>query len=281
MPSPASIITIINIVAGIVIGTTMMNMSAGQAVATFSILTIGDGLVSQIPSLLIAIGSGMLVTKSRSEDNIGTELPRQFLLQPKALLISGGLVPALALVPGMPTVPFGIIALAILGLYFAVRNQDSRTAEATALAEAGAEEPEERIEDLIGGDRMGIEIGYRLILLVDKEPAAPSLDRITALHQTTGTQRRPADSADPHQRQHPTATKHVQHLGLWPELANAELHADRLLAIDGGGSRSVAGTATREPAFGLDAVWIDNNRRSEAEAPGYAVTDPASAFVPI
>ena len=145
------IITLINIGAGFVIGMTMMGMTATDSLTTFSILTIGDGLVSQIPSLMIAIGAGMLVTKSRSKENIGQELPKQFLQKSRALLIGGGMIMALAIVPGMPTVPFGVIGIALLVMYRLTRNHEQETvaAEKAEKEKENEEQPEEQVEDLI------------------------------------------------------------------------------------------------------------------------------------
>ena len=275
------IITIVNIAAGIIIGMTMMNMTAGQAVQTFAILTIGDGLVSQIPSLMIAIGSGMLVTKARSEESIGTELPAQFLVKEKALLIGGCMVLALALVPGMPLIPFAITGTIMLAFYYTVRHHEAETAAVSAHeAEQEAEQPEQQVEDLLASDRIGVEIGYRLIGLVDKERGGTLLERITALRKQfardNGLLVPPIRIKDNIQ-----LSPSVYRISIYgEEVAHGELMSDRLLAIDGGGiTTPIQGLQTKEPAFGLDAVWIEDGRREEAEALGYAVTDPSSVFI--
>ncbi len=275
------IITLINIAAGIVIGMTMMAMSAGQAVETFSILTIGDGLVSQIPSLLIAIGSGMLVTKARSERSIGTELPEQFFVKHKAILIAACLILGLAVVPGMPFLPFVIIATVLFVLYNQLKDHEREEAEAAAQEQAREEEPpEQKVEDLLTSDRIGVEIGYRLIPLVDKQRGGALLERITALRKQLardhGLLIPPIRITD--NIQIPPDSYRVRIYG--DTVAQGELMVDRLLAIDGGTvAAPVQGVTTKEPAFGLDAVWIEDSRREEAEALGYAVTDPASAFI--
>jgi flagellar biosynthesis protein FlhA len=275
------IITIINIIAGFIIGMTMMHMSANQSFTTFSILTIGDGLVSQIPSLLITIGSGLLVTKTRGDETIGQELAREFFIKPKAILVASWMVLCLGFVPGMPMVPFAVIAIALFALYRKVRNLDVEKAEVAAKGKQDSEKkPEEKVEDLIASDRLGVEIGYRLIPLVDKDRGGTLLERITALRKQLAREGGlliPPIRIKDNIQLPPVAYRVLLH---GQAIASGELQPDRLLAIDGGGVRSpVPGLATKEPAFGLDALWIESGRRSEAEANGYTVTDPASVFI--
>jgi flagellar biosynthesis protein FlhA len=275
------IIVIINITAGFIIGMTMMNMTAAQSLATFSLLTIGDGLVSQIPSLLITIGSGLLVTKARSNETVGQELSREFFVKPKALLVASGMVLFLGFVPGMPFWPFLAFSALLFVIYRAVRNLDQETAAIAVRAKQASEQKvEEKLEDLIATDRLGVEIGYRLIPLVDKERNGTLLDRITALRRQLardlGLLIPPIRVKDNIQLP-PTAYRVLLYGQV---IANGELHPDRLLAIDGGGvSAPVQGLAIKEPAFGLDAFWIEPGRRGEAEGLGYTVTDPASVFI--
>jgi flagellar biosynthesis protein FlhA len=275
------IITIINIVAGFIIGMTMMNMSASQALHTFTMLTIGDGLVSQIPSLLITIGSGLLVTKARSDDTVGTQLAYEFFVKPKAIAVAAGMILFLGLVPGMPMLPFALLSIGLFSIYRLVKDNDQEKAVIDAKQEQVAEKkPDEKVEDLLAGDRVGVEIGYRLIPLVDKDRGGTLLDRITTLRKQLarelGMLIPPIRIKDNIQLQ-PTAYRVLLH---GQPVTKGELHPDRLLAIDGGGvTGAVPGIATKEPAFGLDAVWIESARRAEAEAAGYTVTDPASVFI--
>ena len=275
------IITVINIVAGFVIGMTMMHMSAGDSLARFTLLTIGDGLVSQIPSLFITIGSGLLVTKAKSDKSVGTELAQEIFLKPKALQVASAMVLLLGLVPGMPLIPFALFSGLLLFLSTQLMNVDREVAAAKAHADKAAEpKVEEKPEDLIGTDRLGVEIGYRLIPLVDKDRGGALLERITALRKQiardSGVLVPPIRLKDNIQLA-PNAYRVL--LGGQP-IASGELHADRMLAIDGGGvAAPIPGIETKEPAFGLPAVWIEPGRRSEAEGLGYTVTDPASVFV--
>ncbi|GDY12201.1 flagellar biosynthesis protein FlhA [Planctomycetota bacterium] len=275
------IITIVNITAGFVIGMTMMNMSASQALTTFTILTVGDGLVSQIPSFMVTIGSGLLVTKTRSEDTIGTELAREFFLKPQAFLVGGLMIAALGLIPGMPTLVFFALGggCCLLGWTMLGAEKENKQAKA-ATEQSAAPKVEEKVEDLVGSDRIAVEIGYRLIPLVDSSRGGTLLERVTALRKQLARDQgllvppiRIKDNI-----QLPPGNYRVLIHG--QSVAQGELSPDRLLAIDGGSvSAPVPGQTTKEPAFGLDAVWIEPNRRTEAETAGWTVTDPASVFI--
>jgi flagellar biosynthesis protein FlhA len=279
------IITFINLIAGMIIGMSMRGMELGDAVHTYSLMTIGDGLVSAIPALLISIASGMLVTKAKSESSIGQDLPRQFIMQPRALMVGAGLSAALGIIPGMPTGPFLAIAVGLVLVWNFVRGIPAEEAAAQAAEDKKSEDgaakaAEEKIEDLLTSDRLAVEIGYRLIPLVDKERGGTLLERITRLRKQMAREHgllippiRVKDNI-----QLPPGAYRI-HIG-GQVAASGELQAERLLAIDGGGvAAPVEGTPTKEPAFGLDALWIDPARRSEAEALGWAVTDPASVFI--
>jgi flagellar biosynthesis protein FlhA len=262
------IITVINIIAGFIIGMTMMNMSAGQSLETFAVLTIGDGLVSQIPSLLVTIGSGMLVTKARNSETVGTELAREFFVKPKAIIVASGMVLFLGLVPGMPMLPFALISLGLFVIWRLVKNNDREQAVIDAKGRAEVEKkPEEKPEDLLAGDRLGVEIGYRLIPLVDKERGGTLLDRITSLRKQLARELGmliPPIRIKDNIQLPPTAYRVLLH---GQPVATGELHPERLLAIDGGGiTGAVPGLGTKEPAFGLDAVWIDAASASERPA---------------
>ncbi len=275
------IITIVNISAGFVIGMAMMNMDAATALKTFALLAIGDGLVSQIPSILITIGSGMIITKTRSSETAGSALAREVFLKPKPLAIAGGVICLFGLVPGMPLLIFVGIGGSMLALAYVLRNAHTEQAEATARAEAIAMPVhEEKPEDILPSDRLGVEIGYRLIPLVDKDRGGQLLDRITTLRRQLardGGLLVPPIRIKDNIQLPPNCYRILVH---GQEVARFELYPDRMLAIDGGGVTSpMQGQTTKEPAFGLNAVWIDSNRRGEAESVGWTVTDPASVFI--
>ena len=278
------IITIINIVAGFIIGMTMMGMDAGQSLQTFAILTVGDGLVSQIPSLLIAVGSGMLVTKSRSEKSIGEELPEQFLAKPKALPIAAAMIFALGIVPGMPTLAFWPIAIALLVVHRFVgqKVQEISQAKVAAAEEEAAttEKAPQNVEEHLGSDRIVVELGYRLISMVDADRGGTLLQRVTNLRHQLARENGlliPAIRIKDNIQLPPNAYRIV--IGGEP-VARGDLLLDRLLAIDGGGTAgTLPGEPAQDPAFGLPAIWIEEANRSEAEALGFAVADPAAVFI--
>jgi flagellar biosynthesis protein FlhA len=274
------IITLINIAAGFVIGMTMLGMSADESIKRFTLLTIGDGLVSQIPSFLITISSGLIVTKNRSDDTVGVELAREFFLKPKALAAASLLVLAVGMVPGMPFLPFAAISGLLWFLYRKVHNVEGEQAEIDKQEPDAAPKTEEKVEDLVAADRIGVEIGYRLIPLVDKERGGTLLERITTMRRQLAREQGmliPPIRIKDNLQLPPTGYRVMLH---GQTIATSDLHVDRLLAIDGGAvARPVQGMATKEPAFGLDAVWIEPSRRAEAEGLGYTVTDPASAFI--
>ncbi len=275
------IITIVNVAAGFVIGMAMLGMDAGTALTTFALLAIGDGLVSQIPSILITIGSGMIITKTRSEETAGAALAREVFLKPKPLVIAGAVITIVGFIPGMPLLIFLAIGGSMMLLGYTLRGAEGEAAEAQAAAEAKSQPvPEEKPEEILASDRLGVEIGYRLIPLVDKERGGQLLDRITTLRRQLardGGLLVPPIRIKDNIQLPPNGYRILVH---GQEVARYELYPERALAIDGGGVTSaVQGQKTKEPAFGLDAVWIDANRRSEAESVGWTVTDPASVFI--
>lgn len=277
------IIVAINLVAGAIIGMTMLNMKLGDSINHFALLTVGDGLASAIPSLLISIASGMLVTKARSNENIGQELPRQIFLKPTAILIAACMSGVVSVVPGMPFIPFVVISVILFFLHGVVKRINEKQKVVDAEKKEQEEKKgheEEKPEDLLGSDRLGVEIGYRLIPLVDKARGGTLLERITRLRKQLARERGllvpPVRVKDNVQLE--AGSYHIMVHG--DVVGTGLLMPDRLLAIDGGGVRHpIEGIAAKEPAFGLDALWVDVSRRSEAEARGYTVTDPTSVFI--
>jgi flagellar biosynthesis protein FlhA len=275
------IITVTVICAGFVIGMAQMGLDASTSLKTFALLAIGDGLVSQIPSILITIGSGMIITKTRSEETAGSALAREVFLKPKPLAIAGGVIMAMGLIPGMPLLVFAAIGGGMMALAYTLRGAEGEAAEAKAKAEVSAQpQPEEKPEELLPSDRLGVEIGYRLIPLVDKDRGGQLLDRITTLRRQLAREGGllvPPIRIKDNIQLPPNCYRILVH---GQEMARYELFPERMLAIDGGGvSGALQGQTTKEPAFGLDATWIDSNRRGEAETLGWTVTDPASVFI--
>ena len=276
------IITIINIVGGFVIGMAQLDMAAGEALGRFTILTVGDGLVSQVPALLVSTASGLVVTRSSGDMNLGQALTMQIFGQRKALDIAAIALVVLGLVPGMPTVPFLLLGVStyvagrFIGKKVEEHHAEADAAEAASLEEAAAPPAAEgpRGEDLFILDRLELEIGYGLIGLVDEKRGGDLLQRIGNIRRQIsaelGIYIHPIRVRDNLQLQ---AGQYLIKLKGVP-IAQSELKPGHLLAMstrpDAG---ELAGTPTTEPAFNLPAVWIEESRRTEAEAEGYTVVE--------
>ena len=278
------IICLVNISGGLIIGL-MNDMPLDAAVRKYTILTIGDGLVAQIPSLIIATAAGILITKASSKTNLSRDVTAQMILHPRPIGIAAALLGLFALVPGLPTVPFAVMALFFGALYSAMKRRGTPASAAATAAEqeeaARAAAPaEEKVEDLLVVDRLSVEVGYRLIALVEPGSKGGLLDQISALRRkvasTLGFIVPPIRIKD--------------NIALDPEayvikirgqeVGRALLRVDRLLAMESaGGAAPVPGERTREPAFGLPALWIVPERREEAELAGYTVIEPAAVLV--
>ncbi len=276
-------ITAVNLVGGMVIGLTN-GLNFLEAVRTYSVLTVGDGLVSQIPALITATAAGMLITKASTSVSVAEELAEQVFLKPRALLTGAALLAAVALTPGLPKVPFFLLAS---GLGWAGWRMRSASARQAAAAETEKKEPpgpvrpqEVKLEELLQHDRAAVEIGARLIPLVDPRRGAGLLERIAGLRR---------DMA----RKHGILVPPVRirdNLQLPPnqyrilingyEEARYELFPDEMLAIETGTVRGkLEGRPTQEPAFGLSAYWIAPSETQRAEMLGYTVVDPATVLV--
>lgn len=284
------IITALNLLGGITIGS-MGGMDLSEAAERFSKLTIGDGLVSQIPALFVSTSAAVLVTKSSGKSSLGMSLMAQVGGKPKATLIAAGMMFVLGLLPGMPRLPFFVLATMLLLLWRSTRSvQDVSElmledyGEALAVAgapEEGSEEPEEdRVEDLLQVDRVSLEIGYRLIPLVQDEDGGGILDHISQLRRRFATSDGivlPPVRIKDNIRLAPGAYRIL--IG-GEEVAAGALEPSHYLAMDGGtASGPIQGKETTDPAFGLPAWWIGDDQRDEAELLGYTVIDPTSVLV--
>lgn len=277
------IITFINIIGGIVLGS-MRGMPITDAGHTYTILTIGDGLVSQIPSLIIATSAGILVTKSSSKENLGQDVTGQLFTQPRALGFAAGVLGFFGFIPGLPKVPFFILA-ALFGVLFNITRRSSKVAiEAEKALEAGKTEKrpelEETVEKLLVVDRLGVEIGYKLIPLVDPTKGGGVLDRINAMRRQLakeiGIIIPPIRLRDNLQIDADTYSIKIR----GQEVARGELMGGNYLALDPGGvTRHIEGTKTTDPAYGLPGVWVSEFQKEDAETAGYTIVDPASVLI--
>lgn len=281
----AIIITLINIFGGLIIGVLQQGMSLGDAAATYTILTVGDGLVAVMPALLISTSAGIITTRSASDRDLGTDIAIQAVAYPRALIVSTALLVILGLIPGLPTVPFLLVAGGVLGLYYQVTRTQERTREAEeekAVAEAAAALPArqpENVEALLQVDTMEVEIGYGLIPIADPNQGGDLLDRITGIRRQTalrlGIVVPPIRIRDNMSLKPNTYTIKIRGV----PVAEGELLPGQLLAMNAGlATTKLAGVETREPAFGLEAVWVAPSQREQAEQAGYTVADPATVL---
>jgi flagellar biosynthesis protein FlhA len=271
----AIIITAVNIVAGLIIGVLQHGLDLTTAAKTYTILTVGEGLVTAIPALLVAMSGGLITTRAASESNLGEEVAVQLLARARPLVIAAGVLTLLALIPGLPKLPFLFVAAILGGAAYANRE----TAEAAPVEEKAAAPPPDAIESAIGVDPLAIEVGYALIALVDEKQGGTLLNRVRAIRRQIASESGivvpPVHIADNLQlgpRVYSILLKGV-------EVARGELFADRLLAINpGNASASLEGIATKEPAFGLPAWWITADHRDRASNAGFTVVDPTTAL---
>lgn len=277
------IITLINIFGGIIIGTFQLQMgSLGEVARTFTILTVGDGLVTQIPALLMSTATGITVTRAASESNLGSDLAKQIFAYPKALAIAACVLALLGLVPSMPTFPFLSIAIGS-GLFAYLMNKTIQVSQEKEAQDQETKEVEqikkpESVYSLLNVDILELELGYGLIPLVDTAQGGDLLDRVVLIrHQIAlemGLVIPPIRIRDNMQLE---PNKYLIKLKGVP-LAQGELLLDYFLAMNPGDASIISGIETKEPAFGLPALWIREEQRDEAELSGYTVVDPPSVL---
>ena len=279
------IITLINILAGIIIGVLMKDMDVGEAAQRYVRLTVGDGLVGQIPALLISTSSGIIVTRSGNEDNVGKTLANQLSGFPIALAIGSFVMLALALVPNMPKFPFLFAATACgLASYLLYKEETKKEKLSIALEEEEIVEREnkepENVMNLISVEPMEVEIGYGLIPLADESSGGDLLQRIASVRRQCAIEMgivvQPIRIRDNLQLK--TNEYVIKIRGT--VIASAELMASMLLCMDPTGENAeMPGIRTVEPTFNLPAVWINKDQREEAEIKGLTVVDPTTVMV--
>lgn len=274
------LIVFINIIGGIVIGTAQQGMSMSEAAQTYTILTIGDGLVSQIPALIISIGAGLLVSKAGVEGSADKALLFQFSKHPKAMAITAVLMIMLALIPGIPFPPFAILGLILGGVAFWAFRQKEEAEELlkleTSVAEGGAAAPvaEEPISKALAMDTIRLELGYGLLPLVQGDDSNKVTDQIKGLRRQLAEDMGyvlPAVRIQDN-LQLPANTYVVRIKEI--ESGRGEVRPGMLMCMDPTGAAiTLPGESTTEPTFGLPAMWIDEQHREEAHFKGYTVVD--------
>ncbi|HYH00162.1 MAG TPA: flagellar biosynthesis protein FlhA [Terriglobales bacterium] len=279
------LITAINIVAGFLIGVFQLDIPFRDALKTYTILTVGDGLVTMIPSLLVSVSGGIVVTRASSDSSLGSDLGTQLLSKKLPLWIAAGVLVVLALIPGMPKVTFGILATALMLLARRLKEQaelgsapaaDHAGKQGTASGTALTPEP---LEAALKLDDLSLEVGYGLVPLVDAKQGGQLLQRVRALRRHLAVQLgfivpsvHITDNLRLNQREYVIFLRGV-------EIARWELRGECMLAISSEMSApKIPGVDTREPAFGAAAKWIDAAHQEQALAAGYAVVDQTSVM---
>ncbi len=271
----AVLITGVNIVAGLIIGVFQHGLDLATAAQTYTILTVGEGLVTSIPALLVSMAGALITTRAAAESNLGDEVAAQLFARPKPLAIAAAVLTFLAMIPGLPKVSFLTVAAVLAGAAYAVRTKaDEDVAEAETPAVAS-----DAPEALTAVDPISVEVGYALVGLVDEKQGGTLLTRVRAIRRQIATETgvvvapvRIADNLQLGPRGYSILIKGI-------EVARGELYAERLLAINpGGAAKALEGIHTKEPAFGLPATWVGEEQRDTATSAGYTVVDPTTAL---
>ncbi len=282
------IITVINFVGGLIVGFMNQQGTFNEIMQIYTTATIGDGLVSQIPALLISVSTGMIVTRSASENNLSEELSSQFLAQPKVLIIAGCASACLALIPGFPVVQILCISAALIALGMVVQRKEKTALEAEASSfveaevqsEASYYKNVENIYGLLNVEQIEMEFGYSLIPLVDESSGGNFIDRVVMFRKQMALEMgfvipsvRLKDSGQLNPNQYSIMLK-------GEEVARGDILTNHYLALSPGeNAEEIQGIDTVDPAFHIPAKWISEDKRLQAEMAGYTLIDPTSVII--
>jgi flagellar biosynthesis protein FlhA len=275
------LITVINVVGGLIIGVAQFGMSFGDAAHLYTRLSIGDGLVSQVPAFLISLAAGLLVTRSTQSVNLPKEFLRQVFSRSQALMVTGGFL-AILMFTSLPRIPLLVLAGACVGIASTMNRRDAKTSADDKLKEAAeqdAKPKEERVEDFLTVDPMELELGVGLIRLADPNRGGDLLDRVQRVRQNVAgdigillPKVRIRDNMRLDAQQYRIKIADMP-------IAQGEVEPGRLLAIDSGiTTGQVDGIPTKDPAFGTDAKWIDPASATQAEMYGFTVVEPGAVL---
>lgn len=270
------IITLVNVIGGLLIGIFQRNLDLSAAAKTYTMLTIGDGLVTQIPALIISTAAGIVVTRNSSSQNLGQEMAGQLFLKPRAVGVVAAITAIFGLVPGLPTTPFFFVAAGLGSMAWVINKfNDEKKAKEQATKDEQAKKPQkENVEAMLPLDLVELEVGYGLINVVESEQSGDLLERIVSIRKQFALDLGIV-----------VPSVHIRdNLQLQPgeyrvlikgnKVGGGTLRPENLLAMDPGNvSSPIPGVPTREPAFGLDALWIGKGQKEEAEIAGYTVVD--------
>ena len=270
------LITTINIVAGFLIGVFQHGMDLSRALSTYTVLTIGDGLVTVIPALMVSVSGGLIVTRASSDNKLGTEVRRQLFSNPQPLMLSGGVLLAMSAFPGLPTLPFLLLGS---GVGYAGWNMRQKLATAERTSLPAAAPVKENLEGLLKVEPLAIEVGLGLVRLVEGAQNSPLLRRIAGIRRQMagdlGYMVPPVRVTDNLQLKAGEYTVLLK----GAEIARFEIMQNHDLAIHPGGTAPpLDGVPTKEPAFGIQALWIPSETADSARAKGYTVVDAASVL---
>ncbi|MCL1975851.1 MAG: flagellar biosynthesis protein FlhA, partial [Firmicutes bacterium] len=279
----AIIITLINIVGGLIIGMLTMNKTPYEVVRIFTLATVGDGLVQQLPALMVSTASGIIVTRSGNNETFGSEAAGQIFGQPTVLILTGALLLALTLVPGLPWPILLALAIVLIGTGLTSRRRAAKEAqrpqEEHAEQVAREKRKPENVASLLQVDPIELEFGYGIVPMVDVSQGGDLLDRVVMIRRQCALDLgiivpsiRLRDNIQLGNNSYVIKIKGV-------EVANGEIMADHLLALSTGEpEEEIYGIETVEPTFGLPALWIDKEEREHAELLGYSTIDPPSVI---
>ena len=278
-------ILFINVIGGLGVGMAQHGLSFSQAMHNYTLLTIGDGLVAQLPSLLLSTAVAIIVTRISRSQNMGQQIVGQMFANPNVLYMSATLLGLIGIIPGMPNLVFLLLAAACGGSGWWMQNQKKNAPEVLDEDEGvedlpAAREPSElNWDEVTPMDVVSLEVGYRLIPLVDRNQGGELIARITGvrkkLSKDLGFLIQPVHIRDNLELQ--PSSYRIQLLG--DTIAQGEIQAGKELAINPGCAQgSLRGAATKDPAFGMDAVWIDSSQRDQAQTQGYTVVDPCTVI---
>ena len=293
----AVLITLINIIGGFAIGIAQKGMTMSQALQHYTILSIGDGLVSQVPALITSTAAGILITRATSKSDLGRELGRQLLFYPRALTILSVMLGVMAIVPGLPMLPFLTLSIVIGLLSYSIHRHGTpelapiggtttaggmrgKAGDTKAAPAATEPKPADKLENLLTLDTLQIELGYGLVAMADTKKGGDLLERVTGVRRNFATDMGmlipPIKLRDNLQ----LATNDYRFLLKGNPIAQGQLMPGHWLAMNATNSKAqLKGTPTVEPVFQLPATWVTNNERKSAEVAGFTVVDAPSVLV--
>lgn len=270
------LITAINIVGGIIIGVAQKGMSFGDAAELFTLLTVGDGLIAQIPALIISTAAGIITTRNSNSEALGKQVNQEFSAHPRAFYITAGALTMFGLIPGFPGLPFMMIGalIAFAGFKIEKNKEHAKVAEAKAAVTADSKPKAETLESLLPVELVQLEVGYGIVSIVDAEQNGDLLERISHIRKQFALDWgviipsvRIKDNLELKPGGYSIKLKGI-------EIAKGELMPDHMMAMDPGTViENMDGVETKEPVFGLPAIWITDDRKDEAQYNGYTVVD--------